>query len=435
MSFCLKKEVIMEFFSGRESRNYFETIKDRVKDEINSMSDAEINSCNFEEWKEYAYSKYSITPITLFEEDIDQSLKEQKVKRYNSFHRIDPYDPEYYFVDGYCISFMVYYDGNPDLLKLRPSSYLMKRFIPANFSEPKGDKCGHFTIELTYSKNEIESKDNVQEYIKNAFENNLKDYKHMIEYVNNDATTFNSSILTFVESLLNARKEKASAFASLSKKLEIPMKLSENSPNIRPVPLTRISHTPPKKPTQKPLPTEYSISDDDYENINNIIYMNGTSMEHTARTYFHNNEEELRDHLIATLNTHYENVTGETFRKIGKTDILIEFENKAAFVGECKIWYGIKQFEEAIQQLLNYSTWKDTKCSIVIFNKNVMNFQKILSATEQWLNDNIKSQKKVENNMWNCVLYRKDMEIDVRVNISIFDLYVDKGQFKDSRIL
>ena len=68
--------------------------------------------------------------------------------------------------------------------------------------------------------------------------------------------------------------------------------------------------------------------------------MNGTAMEKTAKTYFRNNEEELRDHLLATLNTHYDNTTGETFRKIGKTDILIEFENKAAFIGECKIWYG-----------------------------------------------------------------------------------------------
>ncbi len=54
----------------------------------------------------------------------------------------------------------------------------------------------------------------------------------------------------------------------------------------------------------------------------------------TARTYYVNTEEELRDHLLATLNTHYDAATGETFRKIGKIDIHIEFDNKAAFVGE-----------------------------------------------------------------------------------------------------
>lgn len=422
----------MEFFN-QESRNYFKNIKNRIEDEISSMSDIEINSCDFEEWKKYMYSRYSVDAIVLFEENVERDLAEQKVKRHNTFYHMDSHEQEYYTVDGYCITFKIYYGGSPDLFRLQPSTYIMKTFRPASFSEPKGDKCGYFSIELTYSKNELENKDDVQAYIKSAFDSNLKDYRRMIEYVNNDATFFNSSILTFVESLLIARKEKASVFASLSKKLEIPLKLSVDAPNIQPIPLKRVSHKPPKKPTTKPQPADYSISDDDYRNINNIIYMNGTSMEHTARTYFRNNEEELRDHLIATLNTHYENVTGETFRKIGKTDILIEFENRAAFVGECKIWHGVKKFEEAVQQLLNYSTWKDTKCSIVIFNKNIKNFQKIINTTEQWLNDNTKSYQKVKNNIWDCTLYREDMEVDIKINISIFDLYVDKSQFKDSR--
>lgn len=69
--------------------------------------------------------------------------------------------------------------------------------------------------------------------------------------------------------------------------------------------------------------------------------------------------EVITPHLLATLNTHYDQATGETFRKIGKTDILIEFDNKAAFIGECKIWHGEKVFQDAIQQVLNYSTWRD----------------------------------------------------------------------------
>ncbi|MFR3882620.1 MAG: hypothetical protein ACLTX6_10210 [Lachnospiraceae bacterium] len=78
-----------------------------------------------------------------------------------------------------------------------------------------------------------------------------------------------------------------------------------------------------------------------------------------------------RDHLLATLNTHYELATGETFRKIGKTDIHIEFENKAAFIGECKIWHGERLFQGAIQQVINYSTWRDMKVSVIIFNKKI----------------------------------------------------------------
>ena len=51
---------------------------------------------------------------------------------------------------------------------------------------------------------------------------------------------------------------------------------------------------------------------------------------------------------------------------------MIEFENKAAFIGECKIWYGKKQLSETIQQILNYSTWKDEISNkLSLFTKNL----------------------------------------------------------------
>ena len=161
--------------------------------------------------------------------------------------------------------------------------------------------------------------------------------------------------------------------------------------------------------------------------------MCGTTMEKTARTYYANNEEELRDHLLATLNTHYEAATGETFRKLGKTDILIEFESKAAFIGECKIWHGEKMFQDAVQQTFNYSTWRDSKVSVIIFNKENHSFQSVLSKIQDWVNKNTVSHTQSETNAWNCKYHRKDMNVDVRLTILAFDLYVDKKQFKDAR--
>ena len=60
--------------------------------------------------------------------------------------------------------------------------------------------------------------------------------------------------------------------------LEIPLKKSKNAPNVHPITLEKITRVPVAKPTKKVLPNEYSISDKDYENINNIILMNGTTM-------------------------------------------------------------------------------------------------------------------------------------------------------------
>lgn len=42
----------MKFFSGQKSTQYFEDIKNRIKAEIESLSDTEIITCDFEEWKD-----------------------------------------------------------------------------------------------------------------------------------------------------------------------------------------------------------------------------------------------------------------------------------------------------------------------------------------------------------------------------------------------
>lgn len=132
------------------------------------------------------------------------------------------------------------------------------------------------------------------------------------------------------------------------------------------------------------------------------------------------------------LNTHYYQATGETFRKIGKTDIHIEFDNKAAFIGECKVWHGEKVFQNAIQQVLNYSTWRDLKVSVIIFNKENQSFQTILAKIKMWVEKNT-SYSQPKQNIWKCKYHRKDTNSDICLTILVFDLYIDKTQIKDAR--
>lgn len=70
------------------------------------------------------------------------------------------------------------------------------------------------------------------------------------------------------------------------------------------------------------------------------------------------------------LSPHFESVTGETFNKQGKTDILIRHEGKNVFVAECKFWRGSKQHIETIDQVLSYLTWRDSKAAVLYFVKN-----------------------------------------------------------------
>ena len=36
-------------------------------------------------------------------------------------------------------------------------------------------------------------------------------------------------------------------------------------------------------------------------------------------------------------------------------------------------------------------------------------------------------------NVWQCKFYRSDMQVEIDLNIAVFDLYVDESQFKDIR--
>lgn len=404
-----------------------------MKDEVEEMNNTTIVSCDFQEWADYLSNKYYIPPILIFETNVEPNLIETPVKKANPFHHF-PYEPEYYEVDGVCVTFTIPFDGEPDLFDLRPSTIIFKRFATQCFIKPLGEKCGSFTLDFQYSKQELQEQgDSMKDYVQKKFEHEFESYKSMIDSVNNDVAAYNNQLTDYVMQLLNERKKKADSFSAISNALQIPLRVSDNAPNTTPIQLKRITRKPLTKPETKAQPSEPYIKDSDYENINNIIFMCGTSMEKTARTYYNNQEEELRDILLAALNTHYESATGETFRKIGKTDIQIEFENKAAFIGECKIWGGERLFESAIQQVINYSTWHDAKVSVIIFNKKNQSFPPILKKITEWADANAKSHIQPKPNVWKCKYYRQGMNMDIQLTILAFDLYVDRTQFKDSR--
>lgn len=71
----------MSIFSNDETRVYFAKISKKLKDEVEKMSDADIATCDFQEWMEYLYSNSMIVLVTVYEDSIIQSLVDTKVKK------------------------------------------------------------------------------------------------------------------------------------------------------------------------------------------------------------------------------------------------------------------------------------------------------------------------------------------------------------------
>lgn len=106
-------------------------------------------------------------------------------------------------------------------------------------------------------------------------------------------------------------------------------------------------------------------------------------MERSPKAFENMGEEDLRTQFLVQLNGQYEGkATGETFNFQGKTDILIRDGDRNVFIAECKFWAREKQFVETIDQLLSYLGWRDTKATIVIFNRNAK-FSDVLKKIEE----------------------------------------------------
>jgi hypothetical protein len=109
-----------------------------------------------------------------------------------------------------------------------------------------------------------------------------------------------------------------------------------------------------------------------YEEILRNIRAIGKAFERAPATYSAKGEEELRDHLLAILNTNFEGaVHAESFNVSGKTDLLIRVSGIPLFVGECKWWSGPSAMNDAVDQLLGYTTWRDSRLALVIFVPNI----------------------------------------------------------------
>ena len=123
----------------------------------------------------------------------------------------------------------------------------------------------------------------------------------------------------------------------------------------------------PQAPSEKYTP-EPALDQVIYDEVVQTIFDTGRVFERLPSTYAGKDEETLRDHLILNLEPRFQiSTTGETFNKSGKTDILMRYEGKNVFVAECKFWRGQKQHHEAVDQLLSYLTWRDSKTAIVYF--------------------------------------------------------------------
>ena len=318
------------------------------------------------------------------------------------------------------------YSGESDLWKMRPSTF--------TFNPPRGDysplrgndQAGTLRFKMEFAQGEYTS-----DAINNEVERNLKSIEEYLGWIKHDIESHNPRLQNEIGRKVAQRRERLGIIQNVSKTLNIPIQTREGAPGLVQLPLERKIIQPLS--SQSNRPPEYTISNKDYENILKVIRHEGCSYERTPEPFAIHNEEELRDILMSHLNGHYHGLAnGEAFRKKGKTDICIEFENRAAFVAECKLWKGEQLIIEAINQLLGYLTWRDCKTALVVFNKDVAGFAQLQQKMHKILEGHpnfIRSTGTNNPSEWRMV-YRSSDDPDrmITVHIFLFNLFVSKSE-------
>ena len=266
------------------------------------------------------------------------------------------------------------------------------------------------------------------ELFKKSYDRELRLIGEYVDRARTQVAAYNESLETLVRQAVTHRRTRLGKHAGIADLLDIPLAAKGGAPSIAPVPIEIRRPPPLPVPPKTGLAPEPGITDETYERILHFIRHQGRTFERTPGTYALHDEEGLRNIILAQLNGHFEGAAmGEVFRGSGKTDICIETDSRAAFVGECKLWTGPASLSGALDQLLGYLTWRDSKASVLVFNTRNKNFSKILPAVPDAIRGHslfLRDLPCEETGEWRVLMRSEEDEgRRVTVHVFLFDLY------------
>ncbi|WP_434300066.1 hypothetical protein [Corallococcus exiguus] len=231
---------------------------------------------------------------------------------------------------------------------------------------------GHIQLEYSYKKSspsEVEGMlyrdiDIIEKYLSLMFR---------------DVNKHNELTMSNAAKFLSSRKENLISSREIVASLGFPITPRSDSSDAfeKPAKPKEIVLESPRKQIAEPF-----LRESDYNFILSRMFETAVVLERSPRAFSALNEEHLRFLFLVSLNGHFESVTGETFNFEGKTDILIRHQGKNIFIAECKFWDGPSTLTKAIDQVLGYTSWRDTNVAILLFVRNV-GFSEVVSKVPQ----------------------------------------------------
>ena len=384
-----------------------------LADDINSLGENEVLGTSEQDMVAYLVEKQEIAPLTIADESgiqMDYSEVQIDVSRSREYPILGM-GPSH--VIGTRLTFYVPFTGDADLFHCRPSTRRMGLPAPSITSNELV-----FTYETTKDR---------ASGVKDTFKEELEQTQIHAARVNEKVNQFNDALPEKARQLLNARRKKLLQDRSLVESIGFPIRRRQTPPSTFVVPdVKRHIKLPKSVASSTSFSPEPTLDTNEYEDILSILSNMVDVMERSPRAFKDLNEEDLRTHFLVQLNGQYEGqATGETFNCEGKTDILIRADGKNIFIAECKFWTGPAGLTKALDQLLGYTAWRDTKAALLVFNRRT-NTSTVLERVPAAVraHPNYKAERTTNSETEFCYVFghRDDETREITVTILVFDV-------------
>ena len=330
----------------------------KIENEIMSLNDEYILNVNQEGYINMLVAKHEVSFEIYYDTQIlsydGEQKKQVKFEEYPGFF-------EKMVIREYKFNLKYKFSGDIDVLRIKPNCYTWSTsFIPLPI-EVFGDELTIHFVSREMDEQEIQKHiDKIKKYEFGNLENQDGAKKHIRQ--------FNEQLPQEIKHIFERIKAEKGKKHSVLAKLGV---INQSSASIE-VPIIKRIVPTPQLVEGKDI-VSYHYNENIYKAILKHIYSIFKDYERLESTYKGKHEEDLRDMIIPPLNSSFigTNSSAETFNRTGKTDIITKApDNSNVFIAECKIWRGEKMFLEAIDQLLGYVTWRDTKTALILFVKN-----------------------------------------------------------------
>lgn len=401
-------------FSKGDLGMLLQNLEEAVRKEVEGYEANRLLNTPIDDLCAYFVEKQHIEPITLDEGQITTDSQEATIDTARLPGGRWSYGEHQPTIPATAFSYFIPFTGEAQLFQYRPSSFTL--------SPPRATVDGTNLV-LTFTVPEGETAN-----LKPEFNNQLNQIRQYVGSIKSMLDDFNNNRLPrAARRAIEERKSRLLRSQDVAASLGYPMRRREGVPTTYAAPSVRRKIAPsPPIASSAPFKPEPTLATEEYEHILGVMQNMAVVLERSPSAFKTMGEEDLRQHFLVQLNGHYEgSATGETFNVEGKTDILVRDAGKNIFIAECKFWSGPKGFHETIDQLLGYTSWRDTKTAIVVFNRDIQ-FSTVLAKIPEGLrtHPNFKRElpQKVETHFTAVLSHKNDASRELIVTVLAFDV-------------